>query len=93
MPNLQKMFPQATITSLQSSIDCQQQKPGVELGSKVIFASCRSPLCVEVDKENTPSPSPLPKSFFADPDVSFEESAEGLGFKTTVSIVFTYLYY
>uniref|UniRef100_A0A158R717 Pecanex-like protein n=1 Tax=Taenia asiatica TaxID=60517 RepID=A0A158R717_TAEAS len=81
----EKMFPRATITSSQSSTNCQQQQPDMGFEPEAIFASCRSPLCVEVGKENTPSPSPLPKSFFADPDVSFEESAEGLGFKVTAS--------
>eukprot|EP00108_Taenia_solium_P010764 TsM_000724100 transcript=TsM_000724100 gene=TsM_000724100 len=81
----EKMFPRAAVTSSQSSTNCQQQQPDMGSEPEAIFASCRSPLCVEVGKENTPSPSPLPKSFFADPDVSFEESAEGLGFKVTAS--------
>ncbi|KAL5105679.1 Synaptonemal complex protein 2 [Taenia crassiceps] len=79
----EKMSPRAAITSSQSPTDCQRQQPNVEFKPKVIFVSCRSPLCVEVGKENTPSP--MPKSFFADPDVSFEESAEGLGFRPTAS--------
>ncbi|EUB56346.1 Synaptonemal complex protein 2 [Echinococcus granulosus] len=81
----EKMFPQSNITSSQSSTDCQQQHPDVDSGSKVIYASCRSPLCVEVGEKNAPSPLPPPKSFFTDPDVSFEESAEGLGLKGITS--------
>ncbi|VDM28087.1 unnamed protein product [Hydatigera taeniaeformis] len=81
-----KMFPRADISSPQSSSECQHQQPNVGFGSEVIFASCRSPLCVRVGGETTSSPSPQPKSFFADPDVSFEESAEGLGFKGAVSV-------
>ncbi|CDS36537.1 conserved hypothetical protein [Echinococcus multilocularis] len=81
----EKMFPQSNITSPQASTDSRQQHPDVDSGSKVIYASCRSPLCVEVGGKNAPSPLPPPKSFFTDPDVSFEESAEGLGLKGITS--------
>ncbi|VDN99351.1 unnamed protein product [Rodentolepis nana] len=65
----------------------QKQRAPVKL--RYIFASCKSPLPVDIGKgvnsqATTPLPPPPPplqkaKSFFTDPDVSFEESAEGLG--------------
>ncbi|KAM7534784.1 hypothetical protein Aperf_G00000107833 [Anoplocephala perfoliata] len=62
-----------------------QQRPPTDFKSKATFASCNSPLSVRLDHvTNSQSavslpPTPKPKSFFADPDISFEESFEGFG--------------
>ncbi|KAM3187334.1 hypothetical protein ACTXT7_002512 [Hymenolepis weldensis] len=86
----EQMLASSSATSSQSSskdIQCLSQQQRIPLKFKNIFASCKSPLLVDVVKGSNsqattslPTPPPSkPKSFFTDPDISFEESAEGLG--------------
>ncbi|VDD80973.1 unnamed protein product [Mesocestoides corti] len=70
-------------SSLSQSVSQRELKTAPRCGEVSVdepnssFFSCKSPLFIEIDQcdENRP------KSFFRDPDVSFEESAEGLGLK------------
>nr|CUU99639.1 hypothetical transcript [Hymenolepis microstoma] len=72
-------------TSKGSENFSQQQRAPLKF--KYVLATCKSPLPVDVGKAVNsqattplpPPPLPKPKSFFTDPDISFEESAEGLG--------------